>query len=189
MNHLLRRSFLLAPGLLLAAVFFPAAGAGAVPVPAAAKAATHSQHLRERIDALFKRRLKPEPLPVTLPNPFLVVSGGINGKRPDGTESDPATGDDRDAHVGAPDPKPAEETPPASDTEALAHYMATLKIGGALQLNGRPQLIINQSPRKEGDLIFLDNKDSMIYLRVIRITPFELTLGFKEVEQTVRLKN
>jgi hypothetical protein len=64
-----------------------------------------------------------------------------------------------------------------------------LKIGGTVQFNGQLRIIIDQSPRKEGDLIFMDKKDSVIYLRVIRITPFELTLGFNEAVQIIRLKN
>lgn len=50
-----------------------------IPTPAAStKTIVRSQHIKERIDSLFKRRQKPEPLPVILPNPFLVIGGAIS---------------------------------------------------------------------------------------------------------------
>jgi hypothetical protein len=185
MNHPFRQRLLLGLGLLLAAGA-PPAGRAAPAAPT--RAALQSQHIKESIDALFKHRLKPDPLPVTLPNPFLVVSGVISNKRPDGSESDPASVGDSEAHDGPPAAKPGDAPPPGSDAEALARHVASLKIGGTIQINGQLQLIINQSPRKEGDLIFLDNKSAVIYLRLIRLTPTELTLGFNEAVQTVRLK-
>jgi hypothetical protein len=184
MNPPRRHHLVPALGLLIVAGIFLAVRAATT---APSKAALQSQHIKETIDALFKHRLKPEPLPVTLPNPFVVISGVISAKRADGSESDPAATADGEAHDGTSATRTG-DNPPASDAEALARHIASLKIGGALQLNGQLQLIINQAPRKEGDLIFLDNKNAVTYLRLIRLTPTELTLGFNEAVQTIRLK-
>lgn len=188
MNLLSRHSCAFITGLSLATAL-PLAARADPALPAATRAALQSQHLKESIDALFKHRLKPDPLPVILPNPFLVVSGSINSRRADGSETDPTTEGGPEGHASASATKPGAETPPGSDAEALARYVASLKIGGTLRINGQLQLIINQSPRKEGDLIFLDNKNAVTFLRIIRLTPVELVLGFNDAVQTVGLKN
>src|SRR5262249_14769429 len=70
MKPLLRTSLIVFAG----ALGLPRA---ATPAPAPAAAApTPSATIQQRIDALLKRRLRPEPLPVNLPNPFQ-MSGGI----------------------------------------------------------------------------------------------------------------
>jgi hypothetical protein len=97
--------------------------------------------------------------------------------------------DEAQIPVSDPPVKNGEEPVINSDADILAHHILSLKIGGIIQLNGELKIIINQSPRKEGDLVFMDKKDSAIYLRVVRITPVELTLGFNDAVQTVRLRN
>ena len=172
MNHSTPRLLLVVLGLLLAASASPGAPASA--------ATTHAQNnatrTRERIDALLKRRLTANPLPAGLPNPFVVSGGAAVAEQPDATPA------------GDPTPKIPVEQAPATDAENLARYAAALKIGGTLQLNGRMQLIINQSPYKEGDLVFLDNRNSVTYLQVIRITASELTLGYNQAVLTVKIK-
>jgi hypothetical protein len=180
------RHFLIATGLLLCASLLLAA---TKPGKSAGSKGVNFERTKQRIDALFKRRLKPEPLPVNLPNPFQVVGGTINAKGADGPDDDAPPKVTADPRPVDPAPKVVEETGPLSDSDALAGYAARLKIGGTIQLNGRAQLIINQSPYKEGDFIFVDNKDAVIYLQIVRITPTELTLRFKDIEQTLRLKN
>ncbi len=174
------------PLLLTAGVLLLAAPAGAAPASSKAapkKAVDRYERIQERIDALIKNRLKPDPLPAILPNPFQLSEAfplTENPRTPGGPtdhSSDPA------AHETKP---PVDAPPTGSDAEILAYYAATLRISGTVELNGRPQLVINQSPYKEGDLILLRHKDANVYLRVVHIAPGELTLGYKAVEQILK---
>lgn len=175
MNPLSRRSLVFAIGLLLSAV--TALAAPAPGVPASKKSTDRFDHIKEHIDALLKNRLNPEPLPAVLPNPFFLA------------EVTQATGASPADPAGHEKPVPVDAAPPSSDAEFLAFYAATLKISGTVLLNGRPQLVINQSSYKEGDLIVLHNKETNIYLKILRIAPGELTLGYNGIEQTLKFKN
>lgn len=169
MNYSSCRFFVFTAGVLLSAAIAPAAPATTKAPGATTKASSYAARTKERIDALVNRRLKPEPLPDILPNPFqLGVATPTNSAAVPQLPDEPAL--------------------PNSDSEALTRYAAKLKIGGTIQLNGRIQLIINQSPYKEGDVIFVDNKDAVIYLQIIRLAPGELTLGFNEAVLTIKLK-
>jgi hypothetical protein len=172
MKHLLRSFLSLAASLWLA-----------VAPLSAADAPGKASRITDRIDALFRQRLRPVPLPVDLPNPFLVVSGATS-RRPD------EAGPGGDATPGATNrAKSADEVQPGTDAETLARYAAKLKIGGTIVVSGVTQLVVNQSPYKEGDYIFLDSKEALMYVQIIRLTSSELTLGFKEAKQVIRLKN
>jgi hypothetical protein len=164
--------FLLAANLMLAA---PAAAPASSP-----KAPTQSERLQMRIDALLKRRLKPEPLPVVLPNPFVVVSGGTNGVRLDGNDDDGADG------VVVETPAKPTEPVPTTSAEALARGAAKLRIGGMVRLKDELQIIINDSPRKVGDTVVLDRNNAMTYFQVVRIAPGEVTLRLNDATQTIR---
>jgi hypothetical protein len=177
MNPRLFLFIVLAAGLAFGA---PAAA------PTTAKPPTQSERLRQRIDALLKSRLKPEPLPVILPNPFSVVTGGKNNLHADGSEQEsPAEGEAETAPT-ATGARLAEELPVGSSTEALARGVAKLRIGGVVQLKGQMQIIINDSPRKEGDIIVLDRNNAMTYLQIVHIQPGMLTLRLNEATQTIR---
>jgi hypothetical protein len=145
-----------------------------------AKAPTQSERIQLRIDALLKRRLKPEPLPVVLPNPFAVVSGGTNGVRLDGTDDDGADG------VVVETPAKPTEPPPTTSAEALARGAAKLRIGGMVRLKDQLQIIINDSPRKVGDTVVLDRNNAMTYLQIVRIAPGEVTLRLNDATQTIK---
>jgi hypothetical protein len=162
MNYTSPRIFVITVGVLLSALLCLAAPN--------TKASNYAARTKGRIDTLVNRRLKPEPLPDVLPNPFQ-LSGVVTPTNPTTVPT-----------------SPVEPAPPSNDSEALAHYAATLKIGGIVQLNGRVQLVINQSPYREGDLVFVDNKNAVIYLQIIRLTPSELTLGLNQAVQTIKLK-
>jgi hypothetical protein len=161
------------PFLLIAAGL---AGAAALVVAAttAGRTAAQVERTQQRIDNLLKLRLKPEPLPVTLPNPFQVVGG---------------TATRTDAEENAESPTvtpPAEDTAPDSNADALARYAAKLKIGGLIRINGQPQLIINDAPRKEGDFIIVEHKESVTYLQIMKILPGALTIRLNEATLTVK---
>ena len=191
MKHLRYRSLILTGICLLIVGSLRAANDARSPAAGSTKAALRSQHIKERIDSLFKRRQKPEPLPVILPNPFLVIGGVMDAGRTEEAEPSPRAEPVENVQSGVimPETSAPEEAPVSDDASVLARHVLTLKIGGTVQLNGQLRIIINQAPRKEGDLIFMDKKDSVTYLKVIRVTPFELTLGFNDAVQTIRLKN
>jgi hypothetical protein len=168
----IRPIFFLSAVLLLSALAAPA------PAPVA-KPAGESERLKERIDALLKHRLKPDPLPIILPNPFAMVSGNANLHHPDG--SAPENNPNTPRVTGL-----AEELPAGSSSEALARGVAKLRIGGTVTLKGQLQIIINDSPRKEGDIIVLDRKNAMTYLQIVRIANGTLTLRLNEATQTIR---
>jgi hypothetical protein len=171
MKHRLPFSVLLAAGLFPAAALLRAADPFAVE-PAG------KNRLTERIDALLRPHLKPAPLPVVLPNPFVVVRGTA-----DLTDvHDPAAGT---AYIAP----PADDSPPATDAEMLARCVARLKIGGTMQVSDVTQLTINQELYKEGDYVALEGKGgALLYVRITRLTPGELTFRYKEATQLVRLK-
>ena len=166
----------LAAGLMLA---------GAA-TPPAAKPPSQSERLQQRIDALLKHRQKPEALPVILPNPFEVVSGGATGRRGEGTEAEMPAAEDADSTAKAAAETPADAPPPGSNAEALARCAARLRIGGMVTLKGQLQIIVNDFPRKEGDVIVLDRNNAMTYLQVVHVAPGELTLRLNEATQTIR---
>lgn len=150
----------------------PATGPAAIAAP---KIVDRFVRTKAHIDALLDHRVKPEPLPAVPPNPFQLA-----GATTAATNGGEAT---------VPDVPPVGETPPLTgDVETLARYVATLKLGGLIELNGRVQLMLNQVPRKEGDLIVVHEKDDVVYLQVIRLTPRELTLGYKDAVQVIPLK-
>ena len=191
MTRSFHRLLILTGTCLLIVSPLSAAVEGTPPAAGSTKAALRSQHIKERIDSLFKHRLKPEPLPVILPNPFLVIGGVMDTGRIEEGESSPRVepGENVPDRATTPEAATPEEAPVSDEASVLARHILSLKIGGTVQLNGQLRIIINQAPRKEGDLIFMDKKDSVTYLKVIRVTPFELTLGFNEAVQTIRLKN
>jgi hypothetical protein len=167
MNHPRRRLSFIVAGLLTLA------GAVSLVLAAASTGRTDAQTERtqQRIDALLKHRLKPDPLPVTLPNPFQVVSGTASRKA-DGSEAEAApTEGGTESPANSATVQPVEESSVDTSKEALARYAAKLKIGGLVRLNGQPQLIINDSPRKEGDFIIVEHKDAVTYVQIVRIAP------------------
>jgi hypothetical protein len=137
--------------------------------------------LKQRIDALLQQRLRPEPLPVLLPNPFRVVSGG--SLRADDSDAEPPAEITVEPPAGA---KGTDGYPPGSNQEALAQCIARIRIGGTVALRGQLQIVINDSPRKEGDIVVLDRNNAMTYLHIVRIRPGELTLRLNDATQTIR---
>ena len=173
------RCLLVVAGLLLAAGLAPAAPAARGKARNVPKV-DHLTQTKERIDALLKRRLNPEPLPALLPNPFQLPGTTAGTGLREGLPPDPTKPD----HPVV----PVEITPP-TDSEALARYAAGLKISGAVRLNGQLHLIINQSPYKEGDLLLLNNTEPPVYLQITRLSPGELTLGLNDATLTLKVKN
>jgi hypothetical protein len=156
----------LASGPLLGPAQTPPAPAKSVPLTA-------------RIDALLRPHLQPSALPVSLPNPFVVVRGSAELTEAAG----PVTGPEPRVPPAA-----TEEASPATDGELLAQATAQLKIGGTIYANNVTQLMINRNTYKEGDFLTLDAKPVPLHVQIVRLTRDELTLRYNDVTQTLPLK-
>ena len=150
-----------------------------------ARGAAATPVLRAQIDALLKARQWPEPLPIDLPSPFLVIH--------DGTRSLLAT-TGRPAASGAPgeERKSGEgirtstvETTPATASEILGNTAGRLKLGGLMRLKDQLQIIVNDVPRREGDSITVLWNNSTYALRVVRLQPGLLVLRYEGAELTL----
>ncbi len=191
MNAHLRRSVHLAVllGLFPGAAFAAEPAAGAAPKspaskagaakPADAKVIDPFDQVRMRIDQILKARVNPESLPAVLPNPFTL---------PNTTTALLIEDDLAPAAPQTPAAAPAGPEP-GSDLETLVNFSATLKLGGTVSLNGQTSQYINQLLYKEGDVILMEKRDPKSAVKVVRIVPGALTLGFNEAQHTVRLKN
>lgn len=159
---LLSASLLLAAGLLDAATPTPMPGKG---------------RLTDRIDALLRPRLQPAALPLVLPNPFTVVRGSAE-------REDPATTSATSASTIATNV----DSTPLTDTELLERAISRLRIGGIVEVGGITKIILNATPYREGEGLTFEDKGKTLYLQVLRLTPTDLTLGYNDASQVVRLK-
>ncbi|HVU18741.1 MAG TPA: hypothetical protein VHD32_17690 [Candidatus Didemnitutus sp.] len=117
---------------------------------------------KDRITILLGPQHDKTPMPANVPNPF---------RQP-----------------GRMDVTQTESRPEHGDADSLDHLVSLLKINGLVTIGGVPQVLINQLLYKEGDLVAVRIGDNPIYLRVVKISPTELTLELNKVEQTIRLK-
>lgn len=170
-------------------LLFLALVAGLFAAEAARVGMDDSAVIRQRIDALLKRRQKPEPLPVDPPNPFVQVSGGTAavtaaapgpGREPAVSGFSPAT------TVPPPATRTDEEAGSASTTELLARVASRLRITGAIRLKDQLHVIINDNPWKEGDTLVINQGARIIRLQVLRIQPGQLTLRLEEAELVLK---
>lgn len=155
--------FIFATSLMLATMFVAAANK-----PAKPPVKSNFQRTKNHIDALLGPRLKAEPLPDVLPNPFQL------------TEAPSSTAN--------PEQKIPDRIPISSDDEMLLYHSASLKITGVVRINDQTHLVINQAPYKVGDSISVKTKDGTLKLRVLGIAPGELTLGLNDAVQIVKFK-
>lgn len=137
------------------------------------KVATRYARTEERINVLVGRRLKPEPLPASLPNPFY---RGVE-------TSELATVADQPVEA-------APAAPDISDADTLARIASTLRIGGLVVRNQQSHLTLNSTICKAGDVIPVPgrDKDSPIFIQVRKITSDSFTLGLNDAELTLPLK-
>jgi hypothetical protein len=146
------------------------------------KPADESALIRQRIEALLKRRQKPEALPVDPPNPFSLTAVGT---------ASPVPSRDAPGAVAAEPPAAATGTPGgeaelSNPTELLARFASRLRITGVIRLKDQVHVIINDSPWKEGDYLIVNQGARIIRLQVARIQPGQLTLRLEEAELVLR---
>lgn len=140
-----------------------------------ATAAARSDRIRGQIDALLAARRNPTPLPVDPPNPFAAASAG--------SVSPGAGGGGPDAASGS---RPPEAPAIEADAQVLARLASRLRIGGLIRIKDQSQVVINDSPLREGDYFVAEREPRTIQLQVVRIAPGQLTLRLDEAELTVR---
>jgi hypothetical protein len=146
------------------------------PAPTTVAPAPNSA-VQQRIDALLKRRLRPEPLPVDLPNPFQANSG----PRREISRDEVVAGDSNgSASVNA--AKPAGPSP----VEILASVSARFKIGGIITLKDQLKVVINGLPRGEGDSVAADLNGGLIFVKIIRLTESQMSLRYGDAEITMK---
>ncbi len=145
-----------------------------LPLLLAAAAATAAWGTTEKFDRtsgriadILARRLLQKPFPTQLPDPFL-PPGAVPPSAP------VAVANTADA--------------PFSDIAALTRYAAELRVSGVLDIGGRPHLVINSSAYREGDLVKVRDTDPIDFIRVIRIAPRSMTLGYGEATLEVPLR-
>ena len=127
---------------------------------------------KARIATLLEQRMNPAPLPASLPNPFYHSLDIPIAETPATTTPD----------IVVP------TGPDSSDADTLARFAATMKVGGLVNRNGQPHLMINSTLCKPGDVIPTGGRDNKIYIQVLRLTQDEVTLGLNQIEQTVKLR-
>lgn len=177
MNPNPRRFFVLAAGLLAAAVALRAAEPlSATNVADAKRVADRSALTKARISALLDQRLTPTPLPANPPNPFYQVQRDLPGDTMSTPGRDPAEN------------PLVPEASDISDIDTLRKYAATLKIGGVIIRNGVLYLTVNNTTSKTGDVIPVGNKDRPVYLKMVGLSLSELTLGLNDTTLVVPLK-
>jgi hypothetical protein len=147
------------------------------------KPADESALIRQRIDALLKRRQKPEPLPVDPPNPFSLTAVGTANPSPPRDPPPATVATEPTAVVAAP---VGEEAETANPTELLARCASRLRITGVIRLKDQVHVIINDSPWKEGDYLIVNQGTRILRLQVARIQPGQLTLRLEEAELVLR---
>lgn len=144
-----------------------------------AHAAKPALTIQQRIDALLKRRINPEPLPVELPNPFqMSASGNLDvAENPAKEDADKNLNQALAASAGTPTPNSA---------QVLAECASHLKIGGIAVVNGQTQIAINNVLRKEGDVVMAEWNNSLVQLVVVRFLAGKIVLRYQDAETTLK---
>lgn len=151
-------------------------------------AAGPSEKLQQRIDTLLKRRLKPEALPVDLPNPFQVITGGGSTREGSPEEIGPRSlpTDDvtlKSAPVGG---TPGASSAAPSSVDVLSATVARMKFGGTIILKDHIKVVINGVQRQEGDMIPADWNNNVVYLKIVRLLPTHVVLRYGDAEATLK---
>lgn len=140
-------------------------------------AAARSERIRAQIDALLALRRRPPPLPVDPPDPFAAASTGVVAPAA-------SSAGDRSGPLTASSPEAVSSAP--TNAEVLARLASRLRIGGLIRLKDSLQVVVNDSPLREGDYFVVEREPRIIQLQVVRIQPGQLTVGFEDAELVVR---
>ena len=167
--------------LLLAAAFLLAATGGFAQSTGQATALSESlkkiaarfPRIEQRVQVLVGRRLNPQPLPASLPNPF------YRGVEP----SDLAQLD-----IANPVVEAVPAAPDITDADTLARIAPTLRITGLVSVNDVPHVAVNGLVCKAGDVIPIGGRDIPIFIQVRKVDGHNVTLGLNDAELTIQVK-
>jgi hypothetical protein len=150
---------------------------GAIAVSAAPVSPEKLAQTRARLDALYRYRLQPPPLPDARSNPFRIGDAAAVS----------ASADPRSGAVAAP---VAGAEPASTDGDAvlLKRAAETLRINGLVETGGRMIVVLNDANYKEGDVLTVRLQGSPVVLRIRQITPTQITLGLNDAETTLRIQ-
>lgn len=170
--------------LLVVAVGSSSARAASAPPAPSAK-------VQQRIDTLLKRRLKPEALPIDVPNPFQVITGGPSLAReapPETITMKNAAGEEIPADPNAPAvaAAPGASTVVPTSLEVLSTVLPRLKIGGVIALKDQLKVVVNGVPRREGEMIPADWNNTVIYLKIVRLLPTQIVFRYGDTEMPLK---
>ena len=137
-------------------------------------AAEPTPTIRQQIDALLRQRLRPEPLPTELPNPFQAPTAMV---RPRAVVTEPEkSAEEAEAQREAARPR---------DSDILADFASRLRIGGIIRLKDQVLVVINDIPRKEGDYIPLPGPNSRATVVITRLMSDRMVLRYQDAELTI----
>lgn len=125
------------------------------------------KQVREEIEALFQHRNQPPAPPDPRFNPFRPA-----GAAPAVVAAKPATG--------------VTPAPLSSDVALLQQAVATLKVGGYIEIAGRAHLVINTKPYRVGEVVQTKVQGESVFLRVRKISRNNVTLGLNAAELTLK---
>jgi hypothetical protein len=154
--------------LLLAALAAPvrAADPPPPPKPAAPNAfVARFEQVRDRIDALFRRRGEAPPPSDPRFNPFRLPGAAETAA--------PAAGGPAPVAAGTPQ-------------TLLQQAAATLKVSGVFEISGKSHLVINGRPYRQGDVVQAQVQGETVYLRVKDIAKRSVTLALNDAELTLK---
>jgi hypothetical protein len=145
-----------------------------------------SAPLQQKIDALLKPRLKPEPLPVNPPNPFQMIGGMKREAASEEPARSAAMRDDVVASLAPAADGASKEVIASQQSEILITCATRLKLGGVIILKDQIQIVVNGVPRREGDTVAADWNNTIVYLKIVRLLPGTMVLRYGESEATVK---
>ena len=131
------------------------------------------KQVRERIGALYQNRSETPPPPDPRYNPF----------RPPGVaiQSAPVLPASVEPALGEPVPVAS-----ATDLARLQEAVATLKVSGTFEKDGRLYLVINAKPYKDNDVNQTQVQGEPVYMRVRQVSRRSVTVVLNEAEMTLK---
>ncbi len=171
-------SFRLPAGLLCPALAVAWLASASLAAGASGPTPENSAKMQQRIDLLLKRRLKLESLPVDPPNPFQVNMTGSITREParDDNSPRPARIDDIATASGAASPAGP------SNIDILTSIVPRLKFGGIIVQKDTTKVVINGVPRREGDMVPADWNNTVVYVKVLKLTNTDVVLRYNDAD-------
>jgi hypothetical protein len=160
---------------------------GTVPdkAPVAAKPSSSPSYeeqfkeVKRRVAELFLHRNQTPPSPDPRCNPF---------RTPGGVVLAPRAGPEREIGTKVPAGSEAitHDSAPGNNLTLLQQAAATLRVSGNVEKAGLTQLLINNRPYKEGDLVKTQVQGEEVFLRIKEIARRSVTLALEDAEMILK---